>query len=549
MSPEGILKWSREVSVVPREALTEDARRKTGAVMPEEQLPPARLPLTFEAAKKAPIIAVAPKLVPKLVDAGVRVHTVGLDRLTSSFFYIAEGGGEEGVQVTGDLVQAVAEMLGDRADNAAIERTMDGIADRLLRALSRDRITELGVELAASLPRLASDGSGTQGLDLEAFERDLKALVGASEKYSRMLQDAANKIAGASGDRVDVPLYTEARKVSHGAFDLTVGDHKISLPAYERWVMSGPFTDPAAAPPAPAVQPVEAKPVTAAQPVEAKPVKATPAEPTPAPPATKTKGSPPPSSEPKAATPKPPAAAKGTTPQPPETKPATPKPSAAAAKGTTPQPPETKPATPKPPVAAASSVSRPTPAPGTPRPASTPQPKVAERPTAARPAEKRTEPAPVAQIIPAPVIAVAGDPRAAEPVRPAPPRIQAAPEEKPEPPKQQEPEPPKQQEPEPPKQQEPEPPKVEAPTAQPAHPPEPAAEAHPEERPPAAIQAVPASEIEARREDERRHAESAELGPEDIAPFVKKRSPLIPILIVIALVLAIVVYQVILSKP
>lgn len=194
MAPKGILQWSTEVSVVPREALTEDIRREIKAVMPEEQIPAAKYPLTLEAAKRSPLVAVSSKLTSKLAELKVRVHTIGVDRMTSSFFYIAEGGAEEALTVSGDLVQAVAEMLGERADNAAIERVMDSIVDRLLISLSKGRVTELGVELAAALPRAANDGSGAKEVDLDQFEKDLAALVGASEKYGAHLQEVADKI-------------------------------------------------------------------------------------------------------------------------------------------------------------------------------------------------------------------------------------------------------------------------------------------------------------------------------------------------------------------
>ena len=238
--PRGILGWSTEVSVVARDALTEEIRRTTKLVMPEEQIPPVRMPLTSQAAQKSPLVALSSKLVSKLVELGVRVHTVGVDRVTSSFYYLAEGGGEDQIRIEGDLVQSVGTMLGERADNAAIERVLDGLPDRLLRALSKDRVSELTVELAAALPRAAADGSGTQDLDLEAFEKALSDLVGSGEKYTTVAQEIASKLAETNERRVEVPLFGEARKVSQGPFDIAVGERRVSLPTYERWVMSAP---------------------------------------------------------------------------------------------------------------------------------------------------------------------------------------------------------------------------------------------------------------------------------------------------------------------
>jgi hypothetical protein len=255
MAPKGVLGWSHEVSVVARDALTEDIRRDTKLVMPEAQIPPARMPLAHQAAQRSPLVAVSGKLVQRLVDAGIRVHTIGADRVTSSFYYIAEGGGEEPVRVEGDLVAAVGAMLGDRADNAAIERVLDGLVDRLLRSLSRDRLSELSLELAASLPRAAADGTGTQDIDLEAFEKELTALVGTSEKYTSFLQEIATKIGDTNDRKVDIPLFGDARKVSQGPFELTVGVQKVALVTHERWLATGPLTEPARAAPAPAPAP------------------------------------------------------------------------------------------------------------------------------------------------------------------------------------------------------------------------------------------------------------------------------------------------------
>ena len=246
--PRGILGWTTEITVVARDALSEDIRRSTKLVMPEEQIPPVRLPLTSQAAQKSPLVAVSSKLVPKLVEAGLRVHTVGVDRVTSSFYYLAEGGGEDQIRIEGDLVQSVGAMLGERADNAAIERVLDGLPDRLLRALSKDRVSELTVELAAALPRAAADGSGTQDIDIDAFEKALSDLIGGAEKYAKVGQDIANRLAETSDRRVEVPLFGEARKVSQGPFDITVGERRVSLPTYERWVMSNPLGEPAAKP-------------------------------------------------------------------------------------------------------------------------------------------------------------------------------------------------------------------------------------------------------------------------------------------------------------
>ncbi|MBX3220233.1 MAG: hypothetical protein KF795_06910 [Labilithrix sp.] len=326
MIPKGILSWSTEVSVVARESLNEQVRRDAKIVMPEEQIAPAKLPLTHQAAQKSPVVAISGKLTQKLIDAGIRVHTVGADRVTSSFYYIAEGGGEPPVRVEGDLVAAVGAMLGERADNAAIERVLDGLVDRLLRSLSKDRIAEVSLELAAALPRAAADGTGTQEVDLESFEKELAELVGASEKYASFLEEIATKIGDTNERKVDIPLYGDARKVSQGPFELTVGEQKVALVTHERWLATGPLSEPAKAAPAPVAQKSPA-PAPVAQkspaPVAQKTPEPKPASPKPAPvasPAPAPVSSPPANLRPVASPPRPgstpPAAAKEATPAP-----------------------------------------------------------------------------------------------------------------------------------------------------------------------------------------------------------------------------------------
>lgn len=397
MIPRGILGWSSEVSVVAREALTEQVRRDAKIVMPEEQIPPARLPLSLQAALHSPLVAISGRLTDKLVEAGIRVHTVGADRVTSSFYYIAEGGGEAPLRVEGDLVAAVGAMLGERADNAAIERVLDGLVDRLLRSLSRDRVSELSLELAAALPRAAADGSGMQDVDLDAFEGELGALVGASEKYAPFLREIAAKIGDTNERRVDIPLFGDARKVSQGPFDLTVGEQKVALVTHERWVATGPLTEPgeakAAAPaeaPEPAPEPAP-KAEAASQPkTEVAPEPKAEAAPEPKAAASQPKAAAAPERKAAAAPAAEPKAAEAT----PEPKAATPKPAAAGQPTPTPAP------------AAKASVPTLAVQLAPPRPASTPPPAAAKEAT-----QEATKDA----VEPAAIIAIDGTPPEAPP--------------------------------------------------------------------------------------------------------------------------------------
>ncbi|MBX3233036.1 MAG: hypothetical protein KIT84_12770 [Labilithrix sp.] len=386
MIPRGVLGWSTEVSVVARDAITDSVKRDAKIVMPVEQIPTGKYPLAHQAAQKSPLVAVSSRLTQKLVDSGIRVHTVGADRVTSSFYYLAEGGGEEPIRIEGDLVAAVGAMLGDRADNAAIERVLDGLVDRLVRSLSKDRVSELSLELGHALPRAAADGSGLQDIDLDAFEKELKGLLAASEKYTPFLQEIATKIGDTNDRKVDIPLYGDAKKVSQGPFELEVGNKKVALVTHERWLATGPLTEPpprAKAAPAPA----ESKPKTP----EPKPVAAKPApEPKTVP-------------QPAARTPEPKPAAAKAEPAKVEAKPAaqaaTPKPAAAEIPKPAPTP------SPKP---AAAEIPKPAPT-----PVPTPEPK--PEPAAAKAEPPKEEPAPKPE--PAKAEPAKAEPAKAEPAK------------------------------------------------------------------------------------------------------------------------------------
>ena len=62
MIPRGVLGWSTEVSVVLRDAITDTIKRDAKVVMPEEQIPTGKYPLTHQAALKSPLVAVTSRL-------------------------------------------------------------------------------------------------------------------------------------------------------------------------------------------------------------------------------------------------------------------------------------------------------------------------------------------------------------------------------------------------------------------------------------------------------------------------------------------------------
>ncbi|MEO6419460.1 MAG: hypothetical protein ABIP39_08650, partial [Polyangiaceae bacterium] len=207
---------------------------------------------------------------------GVRVHTVGFDKVSSGFYYFAEGGSAEAVRVDGSLFDMIAPALGT-GSNADVDRLLDGLIDRLVSQLSGSKLSEASLELAAALPKLTVDNTGLADCDLEAFEKHAAALESRSDKHATLARSLAEVLAGAGAkEKLSVPLYGEARREVLPALELDAGGKTIALPAKNRWVVSGvivaetakPAAAAAAAPVAAVAKPVVAKAV------EAKPVAA-----------------------------------------------------------------------------------------------------------------------------------------------------------------------------------------------------------------------------------------------------------------------------------
>ncbi len=306
LAPRGIRSWEKEVYVVRREDVVA-VKDKLKATWPEEQVPPAKMPLTYEAARTSSLIAVQSSLVATLLELGVRVHTIGSDRPSSQFYYLAEGGGQPPVTVQGDILGMLAPALDASASNDAIEGLLSTFVQRLLAHLSGGTISEMAVELAAALPRLNNDGSGMKDRDLETFEKEAQEIAATGKGLEHEARYLAERLAQASGILAkDLPLYGVAQRDAVPEAKIQVGTETLLLAPFLRWMVEGepkaglmplPSTPPAApakslfptsmaaakpapAPAAAAPAKVEAKPAPA--PAAATPAKVE-AKPAPAP--------------------------------------------------------------------------------------------------------------------------------------------------------------------------------------------------------------------------------------------------------------------------
>jgi hypothetical protein len=295
IAPRGIHLWERELSFVTRASLTSALVASLRATLPVEQIAPKRFPLAARAAAASPLIGIASNLVQPCVEQGLRVHTVGIDRVSGDIYYFEEGGGREPVRVQGGLVEMLAPSLKPGTSNDEISVMMDGLLDRMLLALSEGEVSELDVELADALPRLTRDGKGLEGTDLEAFEVEAAALAARAARFeaaARQIPDLLSTASRRGQGTTTIPVFGEAVKQTKPALDLSLRGKPLQLSPQPIWTVTGaPRIDevakpaakavdaakPAAAAPAPQPKPaVEAKP--APKPVESKPEVRAPAK-------------------------------------------------------------------------------------------------------------------------------------------------------------------------------------------------------------------------------------------------------------------------------
>ena len=241
--PLGIHGWERELSFVAREGMTAALARLLRATLAAEQVAPKRFPWVARAIETSPLLAIASALTNDVRSQGIRVHTVGFDRVSSGFFYFAEGGGREPVRAQGNLIEMLSPSLTAKATNAEITALMEDAIDRLLVLLSNGEVSELRVELADALPRLSRDGTGLVGTDLDGFENQARTLFEGSARWEGGARRLVEELASAERSEspsAAVALFGQARRVTVPALDIVLGGRVLQLPPRPRWVVSGP---------------------------------------------------------------------------------------------------------------------------------------------------------------------------------------------------------------------------------------------------------------------------------------------------------------------
>jgi hypothetical protein len=244
---KGIRTWSREILVVQKADVTEALRKELGVTLPEAHPQAASLANARRAAQASPLVAVESAIAEKLAAKGVRVHTIGSDRITGGFYYFAEGGSRPPVRVQGNLVDMVAPALDASADNAAVEASLDGVIDRALVELSDGVLHEAQIELAAALPALGED-AGEAAVKLQTLEGFVALAANRASKYeerARAVVEALGRVKGGGEGAVVVPLFGDAHRAPQPEIEVEYAEgasgepRKRKLPARNRWLVAG----------------------------------------------------------------------------------------------------------------------------------------------------------------------------------------------------------------------------------------------------------------------------------------------------------------------
>src|SRR5207248_4057325 len=127
------------------------------------------VPRARRAAQACKLVAVERTLSEQLSAKGLRVHTVGFDRVSNGFFYFASGGSGPQKRVQGELIEIIAPSLSGGSSQEELNARLDGLIDRLLGELSDGALSEEQLELAEALPMLGPK-SAEAGDKLQTLE-------------------------------------------------------------------------------------------------------------------------------------------------------------------------------------------------------------------------------------------------------------------------------------------------------------------------------------------------------------------------------------------
>jgi hypothetical protein len=255
---QGLHTWSREISVILKADLGEPIAAELGVLLPENHSEASKLAGARRAALASTLVAVEAPLVEPLVAKGVRVHTIGSDRITGGFYYFAKGGAGAPVRFQANLVEMITPSLTAQSDNAAVEACLDGVIARVLAELSEGLLSEAQIELAAALPALGeplADGAAKLQT-LEGLLMGGAARAARYEERARAVVEALGVATRRGEEELHIPLFGDAQRVPQPELEIEYAEgdagerRRLTLPERSRWFVAGVRDDLSMPPPA-----------------------------------------------------------------------------------------------------------------------------------------------------------------------------------------------------------------------------------------------------------------------------------------------------------
>ncbi|HEY8040858.1 MAG TPA: hypothetical protein VIF15_13730, partial [Polyangiaceae bacterium] len=244
--------------MILRADLGEPIAAELGVLLPENHSEASKLAGARRAALASTLVAVEAPLVEPLVAKGVRVHTIGSDRITGGFYYFAKGGAGAPVRFQANLVEMITPSLTAQSDNAAVEACLDGVIARVLAELSEGLLSEAQIELAAALPALGeplADGAAKLQT-LEGLLMGGAARAARYEERARAVVEALGVATRRGEEELHIPLFGDAQRVPQPELEIEYAEgdagerRRLTLPERSRWFVAGVRDDLSMPPPA-----------------------------------------------------------------------------------------------------------------------------------------------------------------------------------------------------------------------------------------------------------------------------------------------------------
>ena len=254
-----IAEWRHRVWLVERTALSARVIHEHAIILAERLLDKEAQPNARRWLAEQPLVCVSGAKVKRLAGQGLRVYCVehGVER-PDWFAVTATGGNRAGWELSGPVdafwpERAKLAAADDPDELPATERYDVRIAiDRVLRFISRGKLTEDAVANAFAVRKLLTPGYGYHGAtdgtvaSIDRVQRDLRpleALFGKVYERAKTMGEQARELANAidcaphRAKEVAVPVYGSARRMELPELTIVLATDAEEGPSQARWLL------------------------------------------------------------------------------------------------------------------------------------------------------------------------------------------------------------------------------------------------------------------------------------------------------------------------